>query len=269
MRWLVALCSLLCCWFLAFPASAQVEITAAELDRGEAIAADAITAAERGDFATAEHYWSQLIERFPSNPAVWSNRGNVEVSQNKLDAAIADYNQAIQLAPDAPDPYLNRGLVYERQQDWAAAIADYNRVLEIDPEDAFAYNNRGNAAAGQGDWAMAIADYERATEIAPDFAFARANRALALYEIGQKREALHEMRSLARRYPVFADIRAALTAVLWVQGNQGEAESNWVAAVGLDSRYRNLDWVREVRRWPPAIATALERFLTLDAPPSS
>lgn len=57
-----------------------------------------------GDFATAETLWTDLIARFPSNPAVWSNRGNTRVSQNKIEAAIEDYNKAIQLAPDAPTP---------------------------------------------------------------------------------------------------------------------------------------------------------------------
>jgi len=71
------------------------------------------------------------------------------------------------------------------------------------------------------------------------------------------------MRNLVRKYPQFADMRAALTAALWVNGQQGEAESNWVAAVGLDSRYKNLDWVAHTRRWPPTMVAALDRFLRL------
>jgi hypothetical protein len=58
-------------------------------------------------------------------------------------------------------------------------------------------------------------------------------------------------------------MRAALTAALWVNGQQGEAESNWVATIGLDSRYKNLDWVAHTRRWAPALVDALEKFLTL------
>jgi hypothetical protein len=71
------------------------------------------------------------------------------------------------------------------------------------------------------------------------------------------------MRNLARKYPKFADMRAALTAVLWVQGQRGEAESNWVAAVGLDRRYEDISWVREIRQWPPNMVAALEKFLKL------
>lgn len=146
---------------------------------------------------------------------------------------------------------------------WSNAIADYNRVLELDPNDAMAYNNRGNAEAGLGKWEDAIADYQKATEINPKFAFARANHALAEYEIGNTEIAIQEMKGLARKYPQFADMRAALTAAYWANGKPGEAESNWVAAYGLDSRYKDINWVKNIRRWPPSLVVALEKFLKL------
>ena len=126
-----------------------------------------------------------------------------------------------------------------------------------------AYNNRGNAEAGQEKWEDAIADYKKATELAPNFAFARANYAIALYQSGQKEEAVREMRNIIRKYPQFPDVRAALTAALWEEGKRGEAESNWAAVVGLDTRYKDLDWLKNIRRWPPVMVTALEKFLTL------
>jgi tetratricopeptide (TPR) repeat protein len=229
----------------------------------EDLKTQAFAATNVGDFATAETDWTKLIEQFPQSAAIWSNRGNARVSQNKLTDAIADFNQAIQLEPNAPDPYLNRGTALEGLGRWDEAIADYNRVLELDPQDPAAYNNRGNAKAGLGQWDEAIADYKQAADMAPDYAFARANYAIALYQVGQTQEAIRTMRNLVRKYPRFADMRAALTAALWVTGQQGEAESNWVATIGLDSRYKNLDWVAHTRRWSPAMVEALDRFLKL------
>jgi tetratricopeptide (TPR) repeat protein len=237
--------------------------TEAQLQEGDELAAKAFTATNAGDFATAEEYWTQLIERFPDNPAIWSNRGNSKISQNKLQDAIADFNKSIEIAPNAPDPFLNRGTALEGLGQWEDAIADYNRVLEIDPNDAMAYNNRGNAKAGQEHWEEAIADYQKAADLAPNFAFARANYAIALYQTGQKDEAIRTMKNIVRKYPQFPDMRAALTAALWEQGKRGEAESNWVATVGLDSRYKDLNWVKNVRRWSPAMVAALEKFLKL------
>lgn len=234
-----------------------------ELESIEDLRFQAFDATNRGDFATAETVWSKLLDQLPQEPAIWSNRGNARVSQNKLEAAIADYEKAIELAPAAPDPYLNRGAALEGLGRWQDAITDYNHVLELDPNDPAAYNNRGNAEAGLGEWEQAIEDYRHAADMAPDFAFARANYAIALYQVGQTDEAIRTMRNLVRKYPQFADMRAALTAALWAKGDRGEAESNWVAAVGLDRRYKDLDWVAHTRRWSPAMVAALEKFLKL------
>lgn len=265
-RWLLAIYLVLSlAWSGIQPAIAAPPVLPSEeqMQAGDALARKAVSAAERGDFAQAEDYWSQLIADFPSNPAVWSNRGNSRVSQLKLDEAIADFNRAIELAPDAPDPYLNRGAALEGKGQYRAAIEDYNRVLAIDPGDAMAYNNRGNAQAGLGDWGAALVDYRKASELAPNFAFARANQALILYQTGKSQESLTLLRNLARKYPMFPDVRAALTAVLWDRGKQGEAESSWVAAVGMDRRYQDIDWVKSARRWPPKMVAALDRFLHL------
>ena len=229
----------------------------------DALYQKALGSTNQGDFATAETYWTQMLDRFPQNPAVWSNRGNARVSQNKLEGAIADYNKSIELAPDAPDPYLNRGAALEGVGKWDQAIADYNHVLELDPKDPLAFNNRGNAEAGLGQWQAAIADFKQASDLAPDYAFARANYALALYQTEQTDEAIRTMRNLVRKYPKFADMRAALTAALWAQGKQGEAESEWVAAVGIDSRYKNIEWLTKTRRWSPRMIAAMKDFLTL------
>ncbi len=235
----------------------------AERDEIDQLFEAAFAATHEGDFARAESLWSQLLKRQPDNPALWSNRGNARVSQHKLQEALTDYAEAIRLAPYAPDPYLNRGAALEGLGRWQEAIADYERVLQLDPNDPAAYNNRGNAEAALGQWQQALADYRRATELAPDYAFAQANYALSLYQVGETQSALQLMRALVRKYPKFPDMRAALSAILWVEGRPGEAESHWVAVQGLDPRYGDLEWVKTVRRWPPAVVAALKRFLTL------
>lgn len=223
----------------------------------------AFSATQLGDFTEAETQWSALVEQLPEEAAVWSNRGNVRVRQNNLEGALADYTQAIALAPNEADPYLNRGAVWEAMGQWEKAIEDYNAVLQIDPDDPAAYNNRGNAEGGAGEWDLAIADYQAAITLQPSFSLAYGNYALALYQTGDRDRALQIMKSLVRKYPSFADMRAALTAALWEKGQVGEAESNWVAVVGLDNRYKDIGWVKNVRRWPPKMVSALESFLTL------
>ena len=239
------------------------ELSSLEIAKGEKIAKKAFQASQRGNFAKAEIYWTELIQQFPDNPAVWSNRGNVRIGQYKLNEAIADFDRSIEIAPLYPDAYLNRGIAYEGKREWDKAIADYNYVLKLDPQDPVALNNRGNAKAGQENWEDALSDYQQAANIAPNFALARGNASLVIYQIGDRTEAIRNMRNLVRKYPMYSDMRAALAAALWVEGQQGEAESNWVAAVGLDNRYQDLEWIENIRRWPPKMVEALEKFLNL------
>lgn len=244
-------------------AQTETKFSQEQIFEGEKIAKKAFIAADRGDFAQSETYWTTLVENFPDNPAVWSNRGNVRIGQYKLAEAISDFDRSIEIAPEYPDAYLNRGIAYEGKKLWDRAIADYNHVLEINPQDPLALNNRGNAKAGQQKWQDALADYQLAANLDPTFAMARANASLVQYQIGDRPEAIRNIRNLVRKYPLYSDMRAALAAVLWVEGQQGEAESNWVAAVGLDNRYQDLNWVENIRRWPPLMIQALSKFLNL------
>ena len=142
------------------------------------------------------------------------------------------------------------------------AILDYRAVLKASPEDPAAFNNLGNAEMGLGRYDEAAADYGRAAELAPQFAFAAANRGIALFAGGKRQQAERDWRSLLRRYPEFQDVRAALAAALWADGLQGAAETEWSRVD--DPRYKDPAWLRETRRWPPALVTAMGDFLSLN-----
>jgi tetratricopeptide (TPR) repeat protein len=265
---LIILCSL-CLWLnLCWPSVALTNAQISEGDLAEIRSAvrltqTAIQAAKQGDLLTAEKIWSDLIETFPENPALWSNRGNTRAGLNQFEAALADLNEAIRLAPDQVDPYFNRGAILEQLQRFTDAIADYDKAIELDPGEAIAYHNRGNAYGSLGNWEQARQDYQQATELDPRFAWAAESYALALYQVGEEQAALDRMKAIVRKYPLFADARVALTAMLWGQHQFGEAESNWVSAAGLDERYRDLDWLKTVRRFPPKLLSDLENFFKL------
>jgi tetratricopeptide (TPR) repeat protein len=149
-------------------------------------------------------------------------------------------------------------------QDWPAAAADYLWILERQPDDASALYNLGNVRGSEGDWNGARDLYGKASLARPGFAMARSSEALAAWQEGDLAWAELELRKLIRRYPLFADARAALSGLLWRQGSSGEAESNWAAAAGLDQRYRQADWLVDVRRWPPQPTQDLMAFLALE-----
>jgi len=221
----------------------------------------ALDASRSGRFAEALPLWDAVLSRAPEDAAAWSNRGNVQLALGDPLAAIADQDHSLALEPENADAHLNRGTAEEALQRWDAAAADYAWILQRNPADASALYNRGNVQGSRGDWQAARDSFVAAADARPGFAMARSSAALAAFQLGDLTDAERELRSLIRRYPLFADARAGLTALLWHRGARGEAESHWAAASGLDPRYRQSDWLLEVRRWPPQAVTALERFV--------
>ena len=230
----------------------------------ESLYVRALQASQSGDFVQALPLWDQVLELSPNDAAALSNRGNVRLALGDPDGAIADQTRSIELAPEELDPHLNRGTAEETLQDWAAAEADYLWILERDATDASALYNLGNVRGSTGDWDSARRLYEEAADARPGFAMARSSAALAAWQQQDLVWAEAELRKLIRRYPLFADARAALSGLLWQGGLSGEAESHWAAAAGLDTRYRQKDWLLDVRRWPPQPTQQLMAFLALE-----
>ena len=230
----------------------------------ESLYGRALQASQSGDFVQALPLWDQVLELSPNDAAALSNRGNVRLALGDPDGAIADQTRSIELAPEEPDPHLNRGTAEESLQDWAAAEADYLWILERDATDASALYNLGNVRGSTGDWDSARRLYQEAADARPGFAMARSSAALAAWQQQDLVWAEAELRKLIRRYPLFADARAALSGLLWQGGFSGEAESHWAAAAGLDTRYRQKDWLLDVRRWPPQPTQQLMAFLALE-----
>ena len=157
-----------------------------------------------------------------------------------------------------------RALQASQSGDFVQALPLWDQVLELSPNDAAALSNRGNVRGSTGDWDSARRLYEEAADARPGFAMARSSAALAAWQQQDLVWAEAELRKLIRRYPLFADARAALSGLLWQGGFSGEAESHWAAAAGLDTRYRQKNWLLDVRRWPPQPTQQLMAFLALE-----
>ncbi|CAK9257993.1 unnamed protein product [Sphagnum jensenii] len=223
-----------------------------------------------------ERLWTEVIDTYGKLDAewvsdivsrAWGNRGNARSRQGRMEEALGDFDHSIELAPYAADPVLNRGVVLESLGRYEEAASDYEAVLSAQPNDPAAWNNLGNVQAALRRWDEALVDYGRAVRLAPEFSFAAANYALALYQVGRENEAFKQFRSILRKYPEFPDVRAALAVSLYAQGLTAEAETNWLRME--DGRYRDRNWVRQTRRWPPRLVSELEAFLDLKSVVSS
>ena len=224
----------------------------------------ALQESKNGDFVKAEKDWSSYLEENPDDPAALSNRGNIRLTLGDPQGAMKDQTLAIKISPEDLDPYLNRGIAEEALQLWEDASNDYKYVLERNPKDVSALYNLGNVMGSMGNWIEAKRLFSQAASSNYSIAMASSSEALAIYQLGDLELAEKKIRILIRKYPLFADARAALSALLWCKGFTGEAESNWAAAAGLDIRYRDKDWLLNIRRWPPKPTNDLIAFLALD-----
>ncbi len=223
----------------------------------------ALYESREGNLVDALDSWNRFLLLFPDNGIALSNRGNVRLALGDAEGAICDQTRSIDLLPLEIDPHLNRGIAEEYLGQWDLATLDYQWILEREPDNSSALYNLGNVMAAQQDWLQSKAFFKQALITRPDFVMARSSKALASYQLNQFDEAEKELRTLIRKYPFFADARAALSALLWRKGFIGEAESNWAAVVGLDNRYREEEWLLNIRRWPPDPIHDLMAFLQL------
>ena len=67
------------------------------------------------------------------------------------------------------------------------------------------------------------------------------------------------------RVMAHAEAHAALAAVQWASGQQGLAEDQFDKAVNLDARWSKIGYIRQQTRWPPALYSAMERFLSISS----
>ena len=223
----------------------------------------ALQESKDGDFMQAEKDWSSYLKDHPNDAAALSNRGNVRLALGDPKGAISDQTHAIEISPEDLDPFLNRGIANEALQRWEEASKDYKYVLKKNPNDVSALYNLGNVMGSMDNWLEAKQLFSKAASSDNAIAMVRSSEALAIYQLGDLELAEKKLRLLILKYPLFADARAALSALLWRKGYAGEAESNWAAAAGLDIRYREKDWVLNIRRWPPKPTDDLIAFLAL------
>tara|TARA_B100001250_G_scaffold252139_1_gene216819 strand:- start:437 stop:1219 length:783 start_codon:yes stop_codon:yes gene_type:complete len=222
----------------------------------------ALQESKYGAFIQAEKDWSLFLNENPDDPVALSNRGNIRLSLGDAQGALRDQTKAIEISPEDLDLYLNRGIAEEALQRWEDASNDYNYVLKKDPQDVSALYNLGNVMGAMDNWIDAKRLFSLAAASNNGIPMAKSSEALSIYQLGDLELAERKIRILIRKYPLLADARAALSALLWRKGFVGEAESNWAAAAGLDLRYREKDWLLNIRRWPSNPTNDLIAFLS-------
>ncbi|GIL71804.1 hypothetical protein Vretimale_761 [Volvox reticuliferus] len=272
---LVLSISILAGVWIAPPVAVANNVRLADVENPELRAG--IQAATSGEYTKAELIFTRILTEDPSLASVWSNLGNVHMSQGRAKQAFDDYTRAVQLAPDAPVPYLNRaialeelGLQLEREGlpaealvRWREALADCDSAIARDAREFAAWFNKGNVELRLHDYDAALSCFSTAADLAPGIAGYRLRAAQLLFQVGNTEGAVRTVKGVLRKNPNYAEAHSTLAAMLWSQGQLAAAEGQLEAALDLGGRWRDAGWVAANTRWPPRLEEALQRLLDI------
>ncbi|MEH2054633.1 MAG: tetratricopeptide repeat protein [Nostoc sp.] len=137
-----------------------------------------------------------LTEKFQTasrKPSLLCELGNLLITANENEIAIASYDEAVKIQPDYHQAWYNRGIALGNLGRYEAAIASYEEALKIKSDFHEAWNNRGNLLRNLGSYKAAIASYEEALKIQPNLHYLHLlwnNRGIALGNLGRYEEAI-------------------------------------------------------------------------------
>ncbi len=172
------------------------------------------------------------------------------VRQKEYARAVVLLNRLIAYEPMAAEHYANRGLMHYSLQKLEQALADYNQALVIDPELDKAYSNRANLYASQQNWTAAIADYDCAIDLNPLNTRARINQAVTFREMGEYEEALICLDIAMFFEPTSAFLRAERGRTYHCQGDWNYAIAEYNTALALmQPSHPNDALTRRILRW--------------------
>lgn len=199
------------------------------------------------------------------------SRGNSYLVQGQFKEALRELNRALDVSPDNMEALMTRGITFEKLLRWTDAINDYKHAnsayksKHFGQDDPTAISNIANAETGLQDWPAAMKDFTYASKLKSDFLAPQIGRALVSYELGDKQSAMKFFHDLTEKYPSFPDAAAAYAVMLFEEGDMPQASSAWDDALELDDRYADIEWVRDIRRWPPQLVSTLTKFLVATA----
>jgi 4-amino-4-deoxy-L-arabinose transferase-like glycosyltransferase len=96
--------------------------------------------ARRGEIATAEEHFNQVLEIDPTMPLAWFNLAKIHVQRGDLDQAARRYEQGLSLMPGHIQARMDAAAVYLRMSQPEQARSQYQALLAMNPHFAPAHH---------------------------------------------------------------------------------------------------------------------------------
>lgn len=166
------------------------------------------------DLAETEKLYRQILRLAPRHFGAINGLGDILLSQQRLEDAIASFRQVLSLDPNYGPALNNLGFALHRLGRRDEAIANYQKAIAGRADFIEAIFNLANVLLELGRLDDAVVSYRRALALKPDLAGAHNNLGNALRRLGRFDEAvaayLQALRCDPSLSPVYFSIATAL-----------------------------------------------------------
>lgn len=214
-------------------------------------------------YASDETLWRDTIAKNPNAFLARNNLGEILLQRRQLDGAVEQFQKSIAVHPDAGVLH-NLGNALMSQGRMAAAWADFQQELHLDTNSASAYADLGNACLQSGRPATALQYFQKALQLSPGDAGLYYNLGNAYLQNRQLDSAIQDWQKAVELDPRFAPAHNNLGNAYHIKGQPALAIQHWrdawMAQPNLISAQVSLAWAwatcpdPALRQGPDALA---------------
>jgi tetratricopeptide (TPR) repeat protein len=249
----------------------------------ESMALDALTRLDLclGDAVAAQTYASELVQKYPANPANRQLLAEALAQQRRLREAEAQVVLAAQLAPNNPVVHLNLAQVYFAEKKWPEAQKEFEQSFVMDPDNTTTLGQYADFLTARGQNARALSlvqdyvsnnpndpngheilgaqyfdsknytaaqsEFERVVQLDPKNLQARLRLGKALEASGQTQPAIAQYQKALDLQPTHAPLATMVGNFYLEQGDLETARKYYSQALSADPNFpaanANMAWV--------------------------
>ena len=226
---------------------------------------------DKREYARAEQYLSQIVERNQSFADVYNMLGVIYHDQGQYQKAQRAFEAALRLNPGYTDAALNLAITYNDTGKYREAQETYQQALSrsgaapgkldrfVEGKLANMYADIGDVYLSSGLYPEAIAEYERALRLRPTFVDIRARLAAAHRDQGQRQRAIAEYDKVLRDHPDSNKVAASLLKKGYAQLELNQRDEGIRTLRGLVEKYPRSDEAEWARRRLKSLGETVSR----------
>jgi Flp pilus assembly protein TadD len=177
------------------------------------VASAAASARQVRTWRDSETLFRHACEVTDDNAMAHGALGKALAKKDRLQEAMAEFDQALRIDPERADAHESRGETLARLGDFDAAIAEFRTTVRLDPRDSIAFNRLGCALLVRGACDEAEKALRESLRLDPSDAKVHHNLGSLLARARRDDEAADEYEAALRLDPRLSEARRALAAL--------------------------------------------------------